>query len=110
MIFASGRVPELTGKACICRGPLVYCFEGVDNDGDVLSLRLKSELKAELTKVQVFDDIPALSVEALRSQGKGSLYFRERPKLTEMTAKAIPYFCWANRGETQMRIWLPIVY
>lgn len=110
MIFASGRVPELTGKACICRGPLVYCFEGVDNDGDVLSLRLISELKAELTKVQVFDDIPALSVEALRSQGKGSLYFRERPKLTEMTAKAIPYFCWANRGETQMRIWLPIVY
>ena len=34
-VYASSKVPRLTGSAAICRGPLVYCFEGVDNDGDV---------------------------------------------------------------------------
>ncbi len=39
-VYASTKVPRLTGKAALCRGPLVYCFEGADNEGDVLSLAI----------------------------------------------------------------------
>ena len=109
LIFASGRVPELTGKACICRGPLVYCFEGVDNNGDVMPLRLTSSIATEVISTKGLDNVPALSVKLLRSKGVDRLYSREKPTLTDTYATAIPYFCWANRGETQMRIWLPIV-
>ena len=108
LVYAAQRIPELNGKACICRGPLVYCFEGVDNEGDVLSLRLKGTLSAETCKVSGLEEITALSVDALRAEGRNDLYSVTAPKLTEVKAKAIPYFCWANRGETQMRIWLPL--
>ena len=42
-VYASTRVADDTGKAALQRGPLVYCAEGVDNEGDVLSLSLKEE-------------------------------------------------------------------
>jgi len=42
-MYASPMIPRLTGFACVCRGPLVYCFEGKDNDGDVLSLTLDTQ-------------------------------------------------------------------
>ncbi len=105
LVYAAERIPELSGKACVCRGPLVYCFEGCENGGDVLSLRLTGELSAETT--EGVGGFPAMRVKALRSAGSEELYSSVPPTLTETTATAIPYFCRANRGETEMRVWLP---
>lgn len=33
-VYASNKVPQLTGQAAMCCGPLVYCFEGKDNEDD----------------------------------------------------------------------------
>ena len=109
LVYAAERIPELSGKACVCRGPLVYCFEGVDNGGDVLSLRLKIDLTAKPCEAEGLNGITALSVNALRAKSRNDLYSFVAPELSETDAKAIPYFCWANRGETQMRIWVPAV-
>ena len=40
-VYATSRVPADTGCAAVQRGPVVYCAEGVDNGGDVLSLSLR---------------------------------------------------------------------
>lgn len=109
LVYAAERIPELSGKACVCRGPLVYCFEGVDNGGDVLSLRLKRDLTAKPCEAEGLNGITALSVNALRAKSRNDLYSFVAPELSKTDAKAIPYFCWANRGETQMRIWVPAV-
>ena len=109
LVYAAERIPELSGKACVCRGPLVYCFEGVDNGGDVLSLRLKRDLIAKPCEAEGLNGITALSVNALRAKSRNDLYSFVAPELSKTDAKAIPYFCWANRGETQMRIWVPAV-
>lgn len=107
LVYASVKVPELSGKACICRGPLVYCFEGADNGGDVLSLRLPTEPRMRIADAEDLDGIPAIELDALRVSDSVGLYSSDAPKTVSCKAKAIPYFCWANRGENEMRVWLP---
>jgi DUF1680 family protein len=34
-----------------------------------------------------------------------NLYSFEKPTLKDATLSLIPYFAWANRGETDMRVW-----
>ncbi|MBP3921672.1 MAG: glycoside hydrolase family 127 protein [Ruminiclostridium sp.] len=105
--YASTRVHDLTGKVALSRGPLVYCFEGVDNDNDVLSIALKKRCGAMVTEN---DDLPcesiAIGVEAVRKTAPDSLYSFEPPTEEEITAIAVPYYIWGNRGENQMRVWM----
>lgn len=105
--YASTRVHDLTGKVALSRGPLVYCFEGADNDNDVLSIALKKRCRAMVTQN---DDLPcesmAIGVEAVRKTASDSLYSFEPPTEEEITAVAVPYYIWGNRGENQMRVWM----
>lgn len=105
--YASTRVHDLTGKVALSRGPLVYCFEGADNDNDVLSIALKKRCRAMVTEN---DDLPcesiAIGVEAVRKTDSDSLYSFEPPTEEEITAVAVPYYIWGNRGENQMRVWM----
>lgn len=107
IIYGAVRVHELSGKACICRGPLVYCFEGVDNGGSVISLLLNVSGSRTITKANELPGIPAIETDALRTEDSDMLYSSEPPRYIPCKAKAVPYFCWANRGETEMRVWLP---
>lgn len=107
-VYASSRVPHLTGKTALCRGPLVYCFEGVDNDGDVLSLSLKD---GETPVVGSYDEnllggSVTLTVSAARTEDTKSLYTASRPGTKACSAVAVPYYTWGNRGENQMRVWM----
>lgn len=112
MIYASARVPELTGCAAVCRGPLVYCFEGIDNDGDVLSLILKSDGCIEMCteKNGLPAEIITLRMEAVRMEQTEGLYSDSRPVFSPCTATAVPYYAWGNRGENQMRVWMSVMY
>ncbi len=107
-VYGSSKVPRLTGLTALMRGPLVYCFEGVDNEGDVLSLCLK---RNGSIKVADFDETllggtVKIEVEAVKLLSETSLYSIHPPKEVACTAIAIPYYTWANRGENQMRVWL----
>lgn len=108
-VYASPKVPQLTGKAALCRGPLVYCFEGVDNSGDVLSLAIKDE---QVPSVFFCDNLPkgitVLSVNAVRKSFQDGLYSTARPVETPCRAIAVPYYTWGNRGENQMRVWMDL--
>ena len=56
-----------------------------------------------------------LHPEGVRAQGQRRvkpqtewLYRRYNPQLTERTLTFIPYYAFANRGETDMRVWVPV--
>ena len=108
IVYASPKIPRLSGTAAVCRGPLVYCFEGVDNGGDVISLRLDEggEISAE-SKPDLLGGTVLLSVPAVRISHTDSLYTSRKPVQTPCEAAAVPYYTWGNRGENQMRVWLP---
>ena len=108
LIYPSVKVPALSGRVCVCRGPLVYCFESIDNDGDILGLSVSGKGITECT-VSGLEGIPALAVPALRTESSQNLYSDIPPRHTPFLAAAIPYFCRANRGETDMRVWMPYI-
>lgn len=100
-------IHDLSGKVALSRGPLVYCFEGVDNDNDVLSIALKSGGKAIVTEI---GDLPcdsiAIGVEAVRKTSPTGLYSFTPPLIEQIAAVGVPYYIWGNRGENQMRVWM----
>ncbi|MBO5208529.1 MAG: glycoside hydrolase family 127 protein [Lachnospiraceae bacterium] len=106
--YASTKVPELTGKTAICRGPLVYCFEGVDNEEDVLSLSLKRNgtLSVSSYKQELLNGVITITADAFRTEGTNNLYTDQAPESKPCKAIAVPYYTWGNRHENQMRVWM----
>lgn len=110
--YGSVKVPALTGKTALTRGPLVYCFEGADN-GDVLSLSLKRggeltpENFGEIPFGEVLHSTVKITADAVRRDDTDGLYTNSIPNETICKAVGIPYYTWGNRGENQMRVWIP---
>lgn len=108
-IYTSNRVSANTGKTAVERGPLIYCAEGVDNEGDVLSLSLKKG--GAVTVSEYLPDklcgIQELYAEGYREAVSKELYSYEMPEEKECTITMVPYYTWGNRGLNQMRVWIP---
>lgn len=109
IMYPSLKIGENTGCAAIQRGALVYCFEGVDNAGSVLSLFLDEN--AEITigePVGELNGAVPLHMTGLRAKDGGALYSAQKPVFSRETLTAVPYYTWGNRGENEMRVWLPV--
>ncbi len=85
-VVADDHVLEDRGKTAIQRGPVVYCLEGVDNDGHVLDRALP--LDASLT--DRFDRARLGGVDVISGGG----------------VTAVPYYAWNNRGRGEMTVWI----
>ena len=114
---------ENRGHVAFRRGPLVYAFESVDHpEVPVLDAQVVIDPSAESYG---WRSAPlrtgAGSWVALHGPGRvivhdaagpdRSLYrpagrSRRHGRAVELTA--IPYFAWANRGDSRMRVWMPV--
>jgi len=105
------HIDAVRGCVALKRGPFVYCIEGADNPSAVLEdLRILdgaavAEVQSELPGVEIALTVdgsiedPGVSLSGAGTAPAASLALR----LT-----AIPYFAWGNRGETAMRVWIPV--
>ena len=111
-VFPSAKIPALSGKAAVCAGPLVYCFEGVDNGGDVISLYLDAENKPTAVEYDksILGGTRIIKVNGFRRNDQALLYSDEKPVFNTTEIHGIPYSLWANRGKNQMRVWMPVKY
>ena len=86
-------VEDDAGRVALERGPLVYCTEGIDNDGSVADLVLP-------------DDVP-LKTEHRRDLLNGVTVINgQLPDAGNRELTAIPYYSWAHRGLGDMTVWL----
>ena len=108
VIYPSTKIPDLSGTVTLSRGPLVYCFEGVDNDGSVLDLRLdaKGEFSAKSMADEVLGQTVMLEAEGVKISDQGGLYSFSEPQCESVKLRAVPYYLWGNRGENEMRVWM----
>lgn len=106
-IFASTNVSADSGRVAFQRGPLVYCLEGADNNGDVLSLSVKKDGAVEVIPSDKLGGIVEIHVDGYRTEKSGSLYSFHRPEVAPCTLTLIPYYAWSNRGLNEMRVWIP---
>ena len=105
-IFPSSRIAADSGRVAFMRGPLVYCAEGPDNDGDVVGLRVqKGDAKARHS--DELGGIEQILLDGFREKAGDALYSPRRPALEPCTLTLIPYYAWGNRGLSQMRVWIP---
>jgi DUF1680 family protein len=86
--------PKVRGhrdKIAVTRGPLVYCLESIDNPGvDIFSACLD-------TTSLVPEPAPSLLGNITILRGK---------TVAGQPLTFIPYHLWANRGESQMTVWV----
>jgi hypothetical protein len=109
-VYANPKVREDVGLVSLMRGPVVYCFEGVDNGEDIQGLFLDHNFSVEThtEKQGVLAGMTLLDVSGQRLiyGGGEALYSEEVPSFEPVTLRAIPYFVWGNRGLNQMRVWV----
>lgn len=107
-VYPNAKIAENSGSVAIQRGPLVYCAEGKDNDGDVLSLRVDTDkpIKCGTFTPDLLGGTVMLTASGTRVGGTAELYTREKPAETPTELTLVPYYAWGNRGENQMRVWI----
>lgn len=108
ILYPSSKIPTLSGMGAVMRGPLVYCAEGVDNKDDVLSLYLSAESEITAEKSDLLGGTVILRAKGERRAESSSLYSDKKPSFSNEEITLVPYYLWGNRGETQMRVWLPV--
>ena len=104
-IVAIDKVKDDRNRVALQRGPLVYCFEHLDNGGKAMNLVLPddtnftSEFKPDLLN----------GVVVLQAQTPVATISDDGIKIGSVNSQitAIPYYSWANRGKGQMQVWMP---
>jgi hypothetical protein len=92
-VVAHEAIAENRDCFAIERGPLVYCAEGADNDGRVLSRILPGELEFTVGSNPSTATLPGVVAIQMRS------------KESRETLMLVPYYAWANRGPNEMNVW-----
>lgn len=111
------RIDAIRSCVALERGPLVYCVEATGTGAPSLDgLELPTNTGAYQEQRMDIGDQP---VVALRCQASRRLVAPAGPLPYQDLAEAgdtptldaevlaIPYFTWANRGGSEMRVWLP---
>ncbi len=90
-IEAHPRVAADAGRVAIQRGPLVYCFEAVDNGGRVDDIVLARDPQFEIqTRPDLLGGITA--IRAHTREGRSVM--------------AVPYYAWDHREPGPMLVWV----
>lgn len=110
-VYANPKVRADEGKACIMRGPLVYCLEETDNGENLSSLYV--DTKKALTEnweEQVLGGVMTVEAKGKRiledNWTAEELYKEQPPELKDVTLKAVPYCYWGNRKTGEMAVWI----
>lgn len=107
LVAANPAVEADVGRVALCRGPLVYCAEKIDNGTALNNLSISEKLNAEIS---FNEEMQAYTVEAdgFEDAATDALYRTYRNDLVPRRIKLIPYFAFANRGASDMLVWLRI--
>jgi DUF1680 family protein len=95
-------------RMALQRGPIVYCVEGADNNGNAWNILSPSTARFEVENFNVLDEkvislFSTLPVLQIAADGLSV-------KSVNTKVRAIPYYTWCNRGSNPMQVWLPNAY
>jgi DUF1680 family protein len=86
-VICNEKIEDNRGKVALERGPIVYCVEWPDNDGNVGDISIGDSDKFDVEyRKDLLGGVNVINGDSLL---------------------AIPYYAWAHRGEGPMKVWLP---
>jgi DUF1680 family protein len=104
-IVARAELKQDEDRIALQRGPLVYCVEGADNNGQAWNFfvpknatfktSFQKDLLEGVTTIQFQSPTVQISKDG------------QSVNTEEKTITAIPYYAWCNRGQNAMQVWLP---
>lgn len=114
LLESNPLVEETRNQVTVKRGPVVYCLESADLPAsNVFNIGIPAAIEWRTLPMKVSNgEVLALTGKARLLQPaawKNTLY-RQVDKATQpVEIKLIPYFAWANRGKTDMTVWMPLL-
>ena len=115
LIEANPLIEATRNQVAVKRGPVVYCLESPDlaqneNVFDVV-------LPAKVQFTPHADEIDNSHIIALKGKAQliqhakwdDALYHEIGDTTKTVNIKLIPYYAWANRGRTDMTVWMPLI-
>lgn len=108
LIYANAKVRADIGKACVVKGPLVYCLEQADNGENLGALELLKDTELrESYDPALFGGTTVISAQAARTVSQDDALYTEKPPKKELAElKFVPYCFWNNRGKGEMLVWV----
>jgi len=102
-VSGNENIAATRGQAALERGPVVYCYEGIDHDGSVFDFALPRQARVEASfRDDLLGGVAVLEIEgALRVKRD-----EEGIKSEAAPLLGIPYAWWNNRGNSPMTVWL----
>ena len=113
LLESNPLVEETRNQVVVKRGPIVYCLESADlPEKNIMNVLIPTDIKLQLIPMKIdIGNVVALKGEAIILQNenwKNRLY-KEVNKFTKpVKITLIPYFAWANRGQSDMTVWMPL--
>ncbi len=104
LMSANRQVHECAGRIAVMRGPVVYCIEGVDNGDDLKSVAIDPKGVYSVAETQFL--VPNIVTTGYLPAESEALYSLAEDCYQEIPLKLIPYFAFANRGTTEMHVWI----
>ena len=104
--WANPAVSAAAGKVALEYGPVVYCLEGVDHDAPVHTLILNREADVEVRSDDTTGVVTLHAEATADTAGHADLYSSRPPRPRRTRLTAVPYFSWANRGLSDMTVWI----
>ncbi|HEY6505343.1 MAG TPA: glycoside hydrolase family 127 protein [Chitinophagaceae bacterium] len=114
LIESNPMVEETRNQVAVKKGPVVYCLESADLPGQsIFNVMVASSIKFQPVPMKIDNgNLVALTGEAKMLQGNswGKTLYKEVSRTTKpVKIKLIPYYAWANRGKTDMTVWMPLM-
>ena len=120
LIAADPRVEETRNQVAVMRGPVVYCVESPDLPSGIA---VPSVYVPQDAVFQPVTGLPgsaaglAASTVILRGPARQRPESRKPPLYRPLSREPfqpfeltlIPYYAWANRGQSAMSVWLPVL-
>jgi DUF1680 family protein len=105
-VLANQQVKDDRGRFAFERGPIVYCLEGPDNKDSLVQNILIN--KNAIADANYHADL-LNGVDVISTEGKSAKRQLKTDSIlqTDQMVKAIPYYAWANRGPSEMTVWIP---
>jgi len=114
LLESNPLVEETKNQVAVKRGPVVYCLESADlPDAKVFDIMIPAFIKLQPTQMKINNgNVIALAGEGRSLQSnnwKNTLYKEMNTTVKPVKIKLIPYYAWANRGKTDMTVWMPLI-
>lgn len=115
LLESNPLVEENRNQVAVKRGPIVYCLESPDmpTSTRVFDVAIPSSATFKPVATQLENSpITVLETNGVLVNDKNwekQLYRPLSQSKKTVPLKLIPYYAWANRGQSEMTIWVPVV-